>query len=210
MRRASPRVPGVPSAVPDVGAPPGSADGSSERGRPGIQPAGAQARRRSTIVGGATASFRRTVSLRSLPGVGPYTAAAVASSRSACLSRRSTRTSGASSRGVRWSRRRPVPRCRARGAWLHRRDPGAWNQALMDLGREVCRPRPRCGACPLRGTCRAVALDAAAHAVRSAGSRLMRQARGAAVVRLGACRPRSTSPRGSRDSKPSASSRPCG
>jgi A/G-specific adenine glycosylase len=42
-------------------------------------------------------------------------------------------------------------------AWLDRRDPGAWNQALMDLGREHCRPRPRCGACPLRASCRFVA-----------------------------------------------------
>lgn len=38
--------------------------------------------------------------------------------------------------------------------WLHRGDPGAWNQALMDLGREVCRPAPRCGGCPLARACR--------------------------------------------------------
>jgi A/G-specific adenine glycosylase len=39
-------------------------------------------------------------------------------------------------------------------AWLDRRDPGAWNQAVMDLGRERCRPRPRCGGCPLKALCR--------------------------------------------------------
>jgi A/G-specific adenine glycosylase len=39
---------------------------------------------------------------------------------------------------------------------LDRADPGAWNQALMDLGREVCRPRPRCDACPIAGSCRSV------------------------------------------------------
>ncbi len=39
-------------------------------------------------------------------------------------------------------------------AWLDRRDPGAWNQAVMDLGRERCRPRPHCGSCPLRAGCR--------------------------------------------------------
>jgi A/G-specific adenine glycosylase len=38
--------------------------------------------------------------------------------------------------------------------WLDRDDPVTWNQALMDLGREVCRPRPRCDACPLAGVCR--------------------------------------------------------
>src|SRR5439155_3034484 len=37
---------------------------------------------------------------------------------------------------------------------LDRRDPGAWNQAMMDLGREVCRPTPRCEVCPFRRWCR--------------------------------------------------------
>ena len=50
-----------------------------------------------------------------------------------------------------------VPRAELRLAaegWLDRADPGGWNQALMDLGREVCRPRPRCPACPIKGFCR--------------------------------------------------------
>ena len=35
-------------------------------------------------------------------------------------------------------------------------DPGVWNQALMELGALVCLPkRPRCGACPVAGHCRA-------------------------------------------------------
>lgn len=29
----------------------------------------------------------------------------------------------------------------------------AWNHALMDLGATICRPKPRCGACPLETTC---------------------------------------------------------
>ena len=45
-------------------------------------------------------------------------------------------------------------------AWIDRSDPGAWNQALMDLGREVCRPRPRCEACPLADGCRFLAAGA--------------------------------------------------
>ena len=37
--------------------------------------------------------------------------------------------------------------------------PGAWNQAVMELGATVCTPRaPRCGDCPLRRHCRAWAL----------------------------------------------------
>jgi A/G-specific adenine glycosylase len=41
--------------------------------------------------------------------------------------------------------------------------PGDWNQALMELGATVCRPRdPGCGACPLRTRCRARALGVTA------------------------------------------------
>ena len=37
-----------------------------------------------------------------------------------------------------------------------RGDPGAWNQALMELGATVCTPRsPSCEACPLASMCRA-------------------------------------------------------
>lgn len=35
--------------------------------------------------------------------------------------------------------------------------PGKWNQALMELGSTVCTPRPKCGECPIRKTCRAYA-----------------------------------------------------
>jgi len=46
-------------------------------------------------------------------------------------------------------------------AWMPRRpgpDPGTWNQALMELGATVCTPRaPRCGRCPVRAHCRALA-----------------------------------------------------
>ena len=37
---------------------------------------------------------------------------------------------------------------------LERSDPGAWNQALMELGATVCTPRaPACPACPVRAHC---------------------------------------------------------
>lgn len=35
--------------------------------------------------------------------------------------------------------------------------PGRWNQALMELGSTVCTPRPKCGECPIRETCRVYA-----------------------------------------------------
>lgn len=44
---------------------------------------------------------------------------------------------------------------------LHRERPGAFNQALMDLGATVCRPKsPDCAACPIREVCTAFAAGA--------------------------------------------------
>ena len=41
---------------------------------------------------------------------------------------------------------------------LHRTDPGRYNQAIMDFGATVCTPkRPACGTCPLRSDCVALA-----------------------------------------------------
>ncbi|MCY4526845.1 MAG: NUDIX domain-containing protein, partial [Anaerolineaceae bacterium] len=38
--------------------------------------------------------------------------------------------------------------------WLHPTRPGEWNQALMELGRRICRPRqPDCPRCPLQHNC---------------------------------------------------------
>lgn len=129
------------------------------------------------------------VHLRSLPGVGPYTAAAVASI-----------AFGVPIAAVDTNVRRIVSRvfdgrddsghARVRGladAWLDRRDPGAWNQALMDLGREVCRPRPRCEICPLRRSCAFVALGAEPSPPAPVQGRFegsMREARGAVVRAL--------------------------
>lgn len=108
----------------------------------------------------------RTVEeLRALPGVGPYTAAAVASlafgvpvplvdgNVSRVLSRVEAipgdgRT-GASGAAV----------AEAAALFLDRRRPAEHNEALMELGALVCLPRaPLCPACPLRYGCRARAL----------------------------------------------------
>lgn len=41
---------------------------------------------------------------------------------------------------------------------LRREDPGSWNQALMELGATVCTPKkPSCEACPLVGACQSYA-----------------------------------------------------
>jgi A/G-specific adenine glycosylase len=93
--------------------------------------------------------------LRRLPGMGPYTAAAVASIAF------DVPVPAVDTNGARVARRFVLGRDDAGGpevdrvaeAWLDRRDPGEWNQAVMDLGREVCRPVPRCEVCPLARMC---------------------------------------------------------
>jgi A/G-specific adenine glycosylase len=96
-----------------------------------------------------------------LPGVGPYTAAAVLSiafdrphatvdgnvirvlSRLFCLQRPDGRGE---------------PHVSLAAALLDRKRPGDWNQALMELGEVVCLPKsPRCQACPVRAWCAAFA-----------------------------------------------------
>jgi A/G-specific adenine glycosylase len=113
----------------------------------------------------AAGRFPRTLDgWRALPGVGTYTAAAVASIvfgvaepvvdgnvvRVLCRLH-----------GLRLDPKAPATLARVRA--LARRlvpatSPGDHNQALMELGALVCTPRaPRCGACPLRTLCRAAA-----------------------------------------------------
>lgn len=95
--------------------------------------------------------------LRALPGVGPYTAAAVASiafGRPVPAIDTNVRRIVARVRlGAEADQVSPGAVREAAEAWLDRSDPGGWNQALMDLGREVCRPLPRCDACPLASAC---------------------------------------------------------
>ena len=83
--------------------------------------------------------------LTALPGVGPYTAAAVASF-----------AFGKDVAAVDTHVRRVCSRLR-RGSPEELLPPGraaAFNQAMMDLGATVCRARnPRCGDCPVAGWC---------------------------------------------------------
>jgi A/G-specific adenine glycosylase len=100
---------------------------------------------------------RDTVALRALPGVGPYTAAAVASIAFGkpfpALDVNVGRVVARFRLGREAHEERPYRVEDAAERWLDREDPGGWNQAVMDLGREVCRSRPRCEVCPLATRC---------------------------------------------------------
>jgi A/G-specific adenine glycosylase len=87
---------------------------------------------------------RDMAALQRLPGVGPYTAAAVASiAFGAPIAAIDTNVRrivarvfvGDASGAIAPSRVRELSE-----TWLERDDPGGWNQALMDMGRR-CRPR---------------------------------------------------------------------
>ena len=98
--------------------------------------------------------------LRLLPGIGSYTAAAIAS---IAYGRKVPALDGNVRRVLcrLFAVQEPLDRHRTQGR-LRRlaeelvpaRDPGRFNQALMDLGATVCTPRkPACATCPLRNLC---------------------------------------------------------
>lgn len=111
--------------------------------------------------GGSTP--RDVESLRALPGVGAYTAGAVASI--ACGVRTPIVDANIARIVLRLdASESPIGSREAdRLAWEHAgalvgraESPGALNEGLMELGATVCLPRsPRCGACPLARLCRA-------------------------------------------------------
>ena len=96
--------------------------------------------------------------LRTLPGVGAYTAAAVASiAFGAPVATVDTNVRKVIARLAFGAERDEITARQAddrAAVWLDRDRPGEWNQAVMNLGRDVCRTRPRCDACPLAGVCR--------------------------------------------------------
>jgi A/G-specific adenine glycosylase len=136
--------------------------------------------------------------LLSLPGVGPYTAAAVAA---IAFDRPANVVDGNVERVM--SRLFAVdtplpaarPELRALAAGLvDAGAPGDWAQALMDLGATVCRPRsPRCDLCPATEDCAAQASGTpetwprksarAARPVRAGVVFVLRNGEGVAVVR---------------------------
>jgi A/G-specific adenine glycosylase len=105
---------------------------------------------------------RTEAALAELPGVGPYTAAAIAAiafgARAFALDGNGARVL-ARLGGERAPIDLPATRAalHARGlAEVPRARAGDFNQAVMELGATVCTPRnPRCGDCPLARGCRA-------------------------------------------------------
>jgi A/G-specific adenine glycosylase len=127
--------------------------------------------------------------LRSLPGVGPYTAAAVGSIAfglpAACVDGNVVRVV-ARVAGIRAAiDRKQRARIEALAQrWLDPASPGDWNQAMMELGALVCTPRkPRCGECPVAASCRSRGKDPEAVPRKAAAAAVQTQRMQFAVVR---------------------------
>lgn len=117
----------------------------------------------------AAGSFPQTYDgIRALPGIGDYTAAAIASIAfglpHAVLDGNVLRVVA---RVANDAADIAAPRTRQRfravaQSWLDAHQPGAFNQALMELGATVCLPKnPLCLLCPLAGLCQARAAGTA-------------------------------------------------
>lgn len=92
--------------------------------------------------------------LRTLPGIGRYTAAAIAS---ICFGEATAVVDGNVERVL---DRLAGRRLNANAHWkianalIHRSRPGDFNQAVMELGALICTPKdPKCGECPLFRMC---------------------------------------------------------
>jgi A/G-specific adenine glycosylase len=134
--------------------------------------------------------------LANLPGIGPYTARAVAcfalGQDVAPVDTNVARVLARSLAGADPSQLTPAQRQRLADAALPRGRAWAWSSALMDVGAAHCRPRPRCEGCPVALRCRwlALGIDAPATRPRTVGrfSTSDRRWRGA-VVRVLAAEP---------------------
>ncbi|MCC5985649.1 MAG: A/G-specific adenine glycosylase [Rhodobacteraceae bacterium] len=110
---------------------------------------------------------RDRAGLQALPGIGPYTAAAIAA---IAFGARETVVDGNVERVMArlFAVRTPLPAAKPELVALAGRltpdaRPGDYAQAVMDLGATVCTPRaPACGICPLAGACAARAAGIAA------------------------------------------------
>lgn len=119
---------------------------------------------RQVVASGSADLPRAAEALRSLPGIGEYTAAAVSS---IAFDRPHLSIDGNVGRvlcrvlDIRDEPRRAAARRRMHLACddaLRTHPPGTVNQALMELGSRICTPRaPRCNACPLGNSCVAAA-----------------------------------------------------
>ena len=131
---------------------------------------------------------RSLAGLRSLPGIGRYTAGAIASIAFdlpapivEANSRRVLARLAGHDRPVGGAGDEPIWELAA--ALVPRRAAGVFNQALMDLGALVCTPtRPLCDRCPLAGDCAAAAQGRVAEIPVMAAPRATQQIRETAVV----------------------------
>ncbi len=102
--------------------------------------------------------------LRALPGIGPYTAAAIAA---IAFDKCSAAVDGNVERVIARMAaiKTPLPQAKHEIRAVVERlmpatRPGDFAQAMMDLGAGVCTPRaPSCGSCPWQAACRAAAQD---------------------------------------------------
>lgn len=130
----------------------------------------AAARRIADEHGGAVP--RRLDALAALPGLGPYTARAVAASAHGLavapldvnVGRVVRRVTGLEAAGPASPRRLQA----AADGLVSPRQPRRWLDAVTDLAALVCRPSPDCASCPLAGVC---ASAGAVHAARPRRSR---------------------------------------
>ncbi len=114
------------------------------------------------VAGHGGALPRTEAELGELPGLGPYTAAAVAAiafgARTFALDGNGARVM-ARLGGVTASIDEPATRAALRAAGTREvpaARPGDFTQAVMELGATICTPRnPRCDECPLRAACAA-------------------------------------------------------
>lgn len=135
---------------------------------------------------------RRAAALQRLPGVGPYTAAAVASiafdTPVAAVDVNVHRVLARLVLGVDASSVTVADVADTAALLISTERPGDWNQAVMDLGREICTSRdPSCDVCPVRRWCVFVANEGRTDPPRRRQSRFegsLRQARGAIVREL--------------------------
>jgi A/G-specific adenine glycosylase len=105
-----------------------------------------------------------------LPGIGPYTARAVAcfalGLQVAPVDTNVARVLARALTGGDPSQLGPAARQRLADAAMPPGRAWEWSSALMDVGARHCRPRPRCDGCPLEPRCRWRALGPAAPAAR--------------------------------------------
>jgi A/G-specific adenine glycosylase len=108
--------------------------------------------------------------LAALPGIGPYTARAVAcfalGLQVAPVDTNVARVLARALTGGDPGQLGPAARQRLADAAVPPGRAWEWSSALMDVGALHCRPRPRCDGCPLEARCRWRALGPAAPAAR--------------------------------------------